>query len=443
MDAAARADPSGRYPSTNRPSMLLVAVRRNPTAESSGKTVSSATPSAVRSFTTGSPLRSVRCRERRRDKLGSPLSQRATICARLPPRAPGAPARAPDAQRINPATPQVVARPIRGVSLSSVGGARPPGRRVSDEPTGAHRVETRGPRARSMLGALSTTPNCYWFGPASVNVRIPTQSGAARTGPLAGVTVRRPHHWPVAADLAASIVTFTVADWPAASVTEAGETEARTAPSGVGGTVAFAVTAALAVKVCVELLTFVSVTAMVFDCPDPGSILRKDSVAGSSTALVAVAAARLITPAPMFCGLVGRAVPSHRNGIACRVVHHEHSDGARVPGVADLGGERAGAPVDDDDLPGVRPGGDRRAGLGSRSVRLAGGGAVPVRELRGHGGIEGIEVAGGRAEVGRSDRHVDAEEVVVRGGAGGDRVLGLPGALDRIHARSEIGRAHV
>src|SRR5258708_11113627 len=43
---------------------------------------------------------------------------------------------------------------------------------------------------------------------------------------------------------------------------------------------------------------------MVFDCPDSGSILRNDSVAGSRTALVVVAAARLITPPPMFCGLV-------------------------------------------------------------------------------------------------------------------------------------------
>src|SRR2546422_710906 len=43
---------------------------------------------------------------------------------------------------------------------------------------------------------------------------------------------------------------------------------------------------------------------MVFDCPDSGSILRNDSVAGSRTALVDVAAARLITPPPMFCGLV-------------------------------------------------------------------------------------------------------------------------------------------
>src|SRR5437667_12862986 len=43
---------------------------------------------------------------------------------------------------------------------------------------------------------------------------------------------------------------------------------------------------------------------MVFDCPDSGSILRNDSVAGSRTALVVAAAARLITPPPMFCGLV-------------------------------------------------------------------------------------------------------------------------------------------
>src|SRR6266568_3838938 len=45
---------------------------------------------------------------------------------------------------------------------------------------------------------------------------------------------------------------------------------------------------------------------MVFDCPDSGSILRNDSVAGSRTALVVVAAARLITPPPMFIGLVVR-----------------------------------------------------------------------------------------------------------------------------------------
>src|SRR5437879_12398276 len=43
---------------------------------------------------------------------------------------------------------------------------------------------------------------------------------------------------------------------------------------------------------------------MVFHCPDSGSILRNDSVAGSRTALVVAAAARLITPPPMFCGLV-------------------------------------------------------------------------------------------------------------------------------------------
>ena len=34
----------------------------------------------------------------------------------------------------------------------------------------------------------------YWFGPASVNVRIATQSGAARTGPPLGVTVSPPQY---------------------------------------------------------------------------------------------------------------------------------------------------------------------------------------------------------------------------------------------------------
>jgi len=67
------------------------------------------------------------------------------------------------------------------------------------------------------------------------------------------------------------------------------------------------VTAAAAVNVWLALLTFVSVTEMVFDCPDSGSILRKDSVAGSSTAAVDDAAARLMTPPPMFCGFVVRS----------------------------------------------------------------------------------------------------------------------------------------
>ena len=115
MEAAARADPSGRYPSAKRPSMLLVAVRRNPTAVSSARTVSSATPSSTRSFTTGSPRRLARWSERRSDRLGSPPSQRATICARLPPRPPGAATPAPDAQRISPATVRVAARPICGL----------------------------------------------------------------------------------------------------------------------------------------------------------------------------------------------------------------------------------------------------------------------------------------------------------------------------------------
>src|SRR3989475_2744135 len=43
---------------------------------------------------------------------------------------------------------------------------------------------------------------------------------------------------------------------------------------------------------------------MVFDCPDSGSSWGNDGVAGSRPALVVVAAARLITPPPMFCGLV-------------------------------------------------------------------------------------------------------------------------------------------
>src|SRR6266571_5648314 len=78
-------------------------------------------------------------------------------------------------------------------------------------------------------------------GPASVNVRIATQSGAATAAPAAGVTVRRPQYWPLAAALSALTVTFSVADSPAPSVTEAGDTEAATP------VLAPTVTAALAV----------------------------------------------------------------------------------------------------------------------------------------------------------------------------------------------------
>src|SRR5947208_3975990 len=46
------------------------------------------------------------------------------------------------------------------------------------------------------------------------------------------------------------------------------------------------------------------VTSMVLDFPVPGSILRNDSVAGSSVAETLVAAARFRTPPPMFIGLV-------------------------------------------------------------------------------------------------------------------------------------------
>ena len=92
-----------------------------------------------------------------------------------------------------------------------------------------------------------------------MNVRIATQSGAATARPLAGVTVRRPQYWPLAALLAASTVTLSVADCPASSVTEDGDTEATTP------VLAPTVTAALAPKVWLALLTFVSVTVIVFD----------------------------------------------------------------------------------------------------------------------------------------------------------------------------------
>src|SRR5712691_10501510 len=65
-------------------------------------------------------------------------------------------------------------------------------------------------------------------GPASTKVRTANHSGAATTAPAAGVTVRRPQYWPLAAALSALTVTFSVADSPAPSVTEAGDTEAAT-----------------------------------------------------------------------------------------------------------------------------------------------------------------------------------------------------------------------
>src|SRR6266571_9100719 len=83
------------------------------------------------------------------------------------------------------------------------------------------------PGALVLSGAARWSPS-YCSGPASVNVRIATQSGAATAAPVAGVTVRRPQYWPLAAALPALTVTFSVADSPAPSVTEAGDTEAAT-----------------------------------------------------------------------------------------------------------------------------------------------------------------------------------------------------------------------
>ena len=132
-------------------------------------------------------------------------------------------------------------------------------------------------------------------------------------------------------------------------------------------------------------------------------------------------------------GLVRSPVLPHRGGITRRVVHYQDAEGASVTRVADLGREGADAAVDDDDLPCVRPGRDRRARLGRRTRGRGGGGAVPVRELRGHRRVEGIEVADGRAKGRRSDDYRDPEEVIVRRGAGRDRVSGLAGTLDRVH----------
>src|SRR5206468_4323304 len=121
-----------------------------------------------------------------------------------------------------------------------------------------------------------------------------------------------------------------------------------------------------------------------------------------------------------------------------RVVHYQDAGGAGVARVADLGREGADAAVDDDDLPCVRPSRDRRASLGRRTRGRGGGGAVPVRELRGYRRVEGTEVADGRAERGRGDDYRDPEEVIVRRGAGRDRVGGLSGTLDRVHTGPRV-----
>src|SRR2546425_9941707 len=82
-------------------------------------------------------------------------------------------------------------------------------------------------RALVFCGGARRSPS-HCSGPASVTVRIATQSGAATAAPVAGVTVRRPQYWPLAAALWALTVTFSVADSPAPSVTEARDTEAAT-----------------------------------------------------------------------------------------------------------------------------------------------------------------------------------------------------------------------
>src|SRR5258708_28009210 len=86
----------------------------------------------------------------------------------------------------------------------------------------------RGETLRALVCGVARWLPSYCSGTASVNVRIATQSGAATAAPVAGVTVRRPQYWPLAAALSASTVTFSVADSPAPSVTEACDTDAPT-----------------------------------------------------------------------------------------------------------------------------------------------------------------------------------------------------------------------
>ena len=76
----------------------------------------------------------------------------------------------------------------------------------------------------------------YCFGPASVNVRTANHSGAARTLPESGVTVSRPQYWPFGAVFNVLTVTDSVADCPAARLTELGETLAPANPAA-GATV--------------------------------------------------------------------------------------------------------------------------------------------------------------------------------------------------------------
>src|ERR1051326_5308220 len=82
--ATARADPSGRYPSSRRESSLLAAVNLNPAAFNAGNAPDAVTPSAKRIITTGSPARFARWKESSADKLGSWASERATICRSVP-----------------------------------------------------------------------------------------------------------------------------------------------------------------------------------------------------------------------------------------------------------------------------------------------------------------------------------------------------------------------
>src|SRR5947208_503994 len=170
------------------------------------------------------------------------------------------------------------------------------------------------------------------------------------------------------------------------------------------------------------------VTSMVLDFPVPGSILRNDSVAGSSVAETLVAAARFRTPPPMFIGLVvPRLAARVAVSTSALLIIADLPGALRVP---DLRRERAGAAVDHDDVAGEGSAGHGGAGPGGAGGI---GRVAPVRKRRGDGRAEAAEVADGSGKRRRSDHDWDPEEVIVRRGAGRDRARGLAGTLDRVH----------
>lgn len=131
-------------------------------------------------------------------------------------------------------------------------------------------------------------------------VRTANHRGAFKVAPpVVGVSVRSPQYCPEGVLCEVLTVTDNVADCPPVNVRLAGDTVALV-PVPLNP----AFSAAVALNVTADPVVFVTVTVIVFDCADCGSILRNDNTAGARVAVAATAFARLTMPPPRFWGLL-------------------------------------------------------------------------------------------------------------------------------------------